>query len=142
MATRRLFVTCSKTFAQSVIGLLFVSLLASPGRSQERVLVVESVDHVPSARPSGNATNDQIWFNYFRPRQSDMAHPVRCIIVLHGLDIRGVRGKPNELTVPFARYFAEHGIASVAIDLPYHGRRIAPGDNPTHHFLAMEPETI
>jgi uncharacterized protein len=97
---------------------------------------------LPTALPSGDTTNDVIRFTYYRPVGASSAQSIPGVILIHGLDIRGIRGRVNELTDPFARYLAKHGVASIAIDLPYHMRRLAPGDNPAKHFLSAEPERI
>ena len=61
----------------------------------------------------------------FVPRSATPAHPVPCLVVLHGL------GGNKELMSGFCRYLASAGYATLAIDLYGHGERAPAGGRRT-----------
>jgi len=85
---------------------------------------------VPSATPSGLATNDTIPLRYFA------ASPVTggkspAVILLHHLGGSGDDKRYEKFAVALNR----RGIAAVIMSLPYHGRRRTPGFAPNHYFV-------
>jgi dienelactone hydrolase len=58
---------------------------------------------------------------FFTPKGASKAHPLPCLVILHGL------GASKEAMAGFARYAATQGYASLAIDEYAQGERALPG---------------
>lgn len=80
----------------------------------------------PSPRPGGDATNDRVTMEWYRPAAGDAvpaaARP--AIVVIHE------SGSNMEAGRLFARSFRERGLNAFLIHLPYYGERRAGGGRP------------
>ncbi len=93
---------------------------------------------LPSALPSGNALNDRLIFVFTPARHLPLrSGPTPAVVLLHQLG-----ASSNREMLAFARYLAERGVASATITLPYHMKRLPPGDAAIHHFVASNAETV
>lgn len=93
---------------------------------------------LPSALPSGNAVNDRLIFSFYPARRvAGETGRVPAVVLLHLLDT-----KRNQQMKSFARFLAARGIASAVVTLPYHMKRLPPGDVPIRHFLGSDAPTV
>lgn len=90
---------------------------------------------LPSEKPSGNALNDRVWVAFYEPAVPS-GERIPAVVLLHYLGSRD----SVEMRA-FARYLAARGVASAVMTLPYHGKRLSPGDRPLNHFVPTRPET-
>ena len=75
---------------------------------------------LPSADPSGDATNDQIYGTFY-PALPPSEHPMPAVILLHPLG----EGH-NRQIIRFAHYLAQRGIGGLVMMLPYHMAAVPP----------------
>lgn len=112
------FLTCARI-------LLILLLLAGlhPARCQARrsssLRPLEFA--LPSAAPSGDPIDDQIWVTFYPAVRLD-EQPAPAVVMLHALGETNLR-----LIGRFARSLARHGIGSAIMILPYHMQRRSPG---------------
>src|SRR5579871_2654555 len=69
---------------------------------------------LPSAAPSGDPINDQIWVTFY-PAVRPNPQPAPAVVILHALGELNLR-----IVGQFARYLARQGIGSAIMILPYH----------------------
>jgi dienelactone hydrolase len=91
---------------------------------------------LPSAEPSGNATNDRIYGTFYPALQSTQ-HPTPAVILLHPLG----EGRNRHMT-RFAHYLAQRGIGGLVLTLPYHMRRRPSGERAGRRFTDPDVERV
>lgn len=116
--------------------LLFLLLMAwttvyagmTAARAQKQPKPLEFT--LPSAAPSGIATDDTIPFRYF-PTLVAAGTKTPAVILLHHLGGSGDDVRYDK----FAIALNKRGIAALIMTLPYHGRRRTPGLAPNRYFV-------
>ena len=94
---------------------------------------------LPSASPSGNAINDRVWVSWYEPAKTESVSAtirVPAVILLHYLGTSS-----NREMHAFARYLSARGMAAAVVTLPFHMRRLSPGDSPIRHYFAKDPDS-
>lgn len=95
---------------------------------------------LPSALPTGDATNDTICFEWFPARSTDVAAVSQkrpAAILIHPLD----RENQSPMRI-YARALSAHGISCAVLILPYHGRRLPKGENSISHFVNANTQEV
>ncbi len=92
---------------------------------------------LPSALPSGFASNDTIRFKYFAPQPIPTTGGAPAVILLHYLG--ATNNKALEANGLFA---AQRGIAAAVVMLPYHLGRRVPGISPYDRFISPNVDMI
>ncbi len=93
---------------------------------------------LPSALPSGNAQNDRLFFIFIPARRAaGDATKTPAVVLLHQLGV----DNNNEMRA-FARFLAVRGVASAIVNLPYHMKRLPPGDTALKHFVASKASVV
>jgi poly(3-hydroxybutyrate) depolymerase len=94
---------------------------------------------LPSAKPSGNATNDRIVFTFFpaRPKPEASAQGTPAVILLHFLGATGSGDLKN-----FARDLSKRGIAGAVMTLPFHMERLPRGQKRGGAFVDKDLDVV
>ncbi len=92
---------------------------------------------LPSQSPSGDAVDDRIWFTWYEPAdvQANGQSRIPAVILLHYLGTTN-----NREMEKFGRYLAGRGIAAAVMTLPFHMKRLPPGDSAARHYFASSPD--
>ena len=95
---------------------------------------------LPSAKPSGDATNDRVWITFY-PARTTQQNPdgkgAPVAILLHYL------GSANNAELrEYAGYLARRGIAAAVMTQPYHMERLSHGDDPYKHYVAADSRIV
>jgi dienelactone hydrolase len=129
------------TFALAGAALAFCLGRAAADPVDAFRVVVEQQVKLPSALPSGNANVDQINLRYYRaagPRSGDRL-PTIIIVPPIGSSDNDPQMKQT------ARYFADHGVNTALMTLPYHGERWPEGKgaaDPGDYFLSPDVRRV
>lgn len=120
-------VNCSPRRIAGILGLISCVLVcSSDALAQAPTLRVT----LPSPVPSGVPCNNLIPLAYYKPPST---RPVPAVILLHPL------GDGSSFVMRrMARFFVSQGLAVAAFHLPYHSRRLPPGDYPLRHYVTSD----
>ncbi|MBV9865526.1 MAG: prolyl oligopeptidase family serine peptidase [Abitibacteriaceae bacterium] len=91
---------------------------------------------LPSALPSGDPINDQIYFRFYPPPVA-AGHPVPAVVLLHYLGASNTQGFDD-----YARYLGQRGIAAAVVTLPYHMQRLRRTDTPLPYFFGNSIDIV
>lgn len=87
---------------------------------------------LPSPIPRGDATNDTIYFTWYRAQNSS-GEAAPAVVLLHPL------GSEDQAPMhQYARFLAARGISSAVVMLPFHGRRLARGQSSAARFISLQ----
>jgi dienelactone hydrolase len=109
-----------------------VILAAQPARGQPDRRPPPVQVTLPSERPSGNPVVDRIWVTYYAAEGST-ASPCPAVVLLHPLGTRRLKQMKQ-----FARFLSARGIGAAIMTLPYHMRRLPPGEVPGRRFVERD----
>lgn len=93
---------------------------------------------LPTEKPSGNVVDDRIWVTFY-PASGSAGKPAPAVVMLHPL---GQEFNSFALLHHVAAYLAQHGVSGAVMMLPYHFRRLPPGDNPLSHYVSLHAEVV
>ena len=92
---------------------------------------------LPSALPSGFASNDTIYFTYYAPQPIPTTGGAPAVILLHYLGAKNTKDLEAS-----ALYAAQRGVASAVVTLPYHLRRGVAGISSYERYISPNADMI
>lgn len=92
---------------------------------------------LPSALPSGFASNDTIYFTYYAPQPIPTTGGAPAVILLHYLGAKNTKDLDAS-----ALYAARRGVAAAVVTLPYHLRRGVAGISSYERYISPNADMI